>query len=94
MIDKIIHEPARFKIMAHLYIVESADFLFIKTQTELTFGNLSSHIKKLEKAGYVRVKKDFVDNKPHTMLELTKKGRDAFDEYRKEMKEVLDNLPV
>ena len=93
MIDKIIHEPARFKLMAHLYVVESADFLFLMRQTELSFGNLSSHMTKLEKAGYVKVKKEFVGKKPHTMLELTKKGRAAFDEYRKDMKKVLDDLP-
>ena len=90
MIDKIIHELARFKIMAQLYVVESADFLFLKNQTDLTFGNLSCHITKLEKAGYVKIKKEFAGKKPHTMLELTKKGRDAFDNYRKEIKKALN----
>jgi DNA-binding MarR family transcriptional regulator len=93
MIDKIIHEPARFKLMAHLYVVESADFLFLMRQTDLSFGNLSSHMTKLEKAGYVRIKKEFVGKKPHTMLELTKKGRTAFDKYRKDMKKALNDIP-
>lgn len=93
MIDKIIHEPARFKLMAHLYVVESADFLFLMRQTELSFGNLSSHMTKLEKAGYVQIKKEFIGKKPHTMLELTEKGRTAFDKYRKDMKKILDDLP-
>ena len=93
MIDKIIHEPARYKIMAHLYVVENADFLFLKNQTGMSFGNLSSHITKLEKAGYIKVRKEFLGKKPHTMLELTGKGRAAFDEYRKEMKKALDELP-
>lgn len=79
--------------MAHLYVVESADFLFLMRQTELTFGNLSSHLSKLEKAGYVDVKKEFMNKKPYTMLELTKKGRTAFEKYRKHMKNMLDNLP-
>lgn len=93
MIDKIIHEPARFKLMAHLYVVQSADFLFLMRQTELSFGNLSSHMTKLEKVGYVKVKKEFIGKKPHTMLELTEKGRTAFDKYRKDMKKILDDLP-
>jgi DNA-binding HxlR family transcriptional regulator len=92
-IDKLIHEPARLMIMAHLYVVESAEFLFLMRQTELTFGNLSSHLSKLEKADYVNIKKEFVGKKPHTMLELTKKGREAFLNYRKRMKRVFEELP-
>ena len=92
-IDKLIHEPARLMIMAHLYVVESADFLFLMRQTNLTFGNLSSHLSKLEKADYVNIKKEFVGKKRHTMLELTKKGRDAFLTYRKNMKQVFKDLP-
>ena len=76
-IDRIIHEPARLIIMAHLYVVESADFLFLMQQTGLTFGNLSSHMSKLEQAGFISVEKEFVDRKPHTMLSLTKSGRAA-----------------
>ena len=92
MIDKIIHEPARFELMAQLYVVESAEFLFLMNQTNLTFGNLSSHMTKLEKAGYIKIKKEFVGKKPHTMLELTKKGRTAFDNYKKEMKKAQKQI--
>ena len=92
-IDKLIHEPARLMIMAHLYVVESADFLFLMRQTNLTFGNLSSHLSKLEKANYISIKKEFVGKKPHTMLELTKKGREAFRIYQKNMKQVFKGLP-
>ena len=92
-IDKIIHEPARLNIIAHLYVVESADFLFIMHQTGLTFGNLSSHMNKLENAGYIEIIKEFIGKKPHTMLKLTEKGRQAFDEYRKKMKQFFDDMP-
>ena len=88
-IDRLIHEPARLMIMAYLYVVESADFLFLMRQTGLTPGNLSSHTNKLEAAGYVEIVKEFVDKKPHTMLRLTDAGRDAFQEYRESMKKVL-----
>ena len=92
-IDRLIHEPARLMIMAYLYVVESADFLFLMRQTGLTHGNLSSHMSKLEAAGYIEVVKEFVDRKPHTMLQLTDKGRAAFQKYRQSMMQVFDDLP-
>ncbi len=92
-IDRLIHEPARLMILALLYVVESADFLFLMRQTGLTWGNLSSHLSKLEEAGYVQIEKEFVGKKPHTMLHLTDDGRAAFREYRQRMKRVLDDLP-
>jgi DNA-binding transcriptional ArsR family regulator len=92
-IDRIIHEPARLMILALLYVVESGDFTFLMRQTGLTWGNLSSHLSKLEDAGYVEVEKEFVGKKPHTMLHLTGEGRMAFREYRQRMRRVLDDLP-
>jgi DNA-binding transcriptional ArsR family regulator len=91
-IDKIIHEPARLNIMAHLYVIESADFLFIMRQTGLTFGNLSAHMSKLEDVGYIEIIKEFIGKKPHTMLKLTEKGKLAFDEYRKQMKQFFNEI--
>ena len=93
-IDTVIHEPARLNIMAQLFVVESADFLFLMRQTKLTSGNLSSHLTKLEGAGYVDIKKEFLGKKPHTMLHLTEKGRTAFRKYPQSMKRVLDRLPA
>ena len=92
-IDRLVHEPARFTIMTHLYVVESADFIFLMRQTGLTWGNLSSHLSKLEAAGYVAIEKEFVGRKPHTMLRLTDEGRAAFDRYRQSMRQALDVLP-
>jgi len=92
-IDRLIHEPSRLTIMMHLYVVESADFQFLQHQTEMTPGNLSSHLRKLEDAGYVEITKEFVDRTPHTALKLTKKGRKAFKEYRRNVKRLIDKLP-
>ena len=92
-IDRIVHEPARYLIMAHLYIVDSSDFLFLKNQTGLTQGNLSSHLSKLETAGYVEIKKEFIGKRPHTMLSLTQQGRQALETYRTDMQNMLTNLP-
>ena len=93
-IDRLIHEPSRLTIMMNLYVVESADFTFLMRQTGLTWGNLSSHMSKLEEAGYVQVEKGFVHRKPRTMLRLTDAGRAAFREYRKRMEQVLGDLPA
>ena len=91
-IDRVIHEPARLMILAVLYVVESADFLFLMRQTGLTRGNLSSHIAKLETAGYIDIKKEFVGKIPHTLLRLTGRGREAFETYRQSMIGVLKDL--
>jgi DNA-binding MarR family transcriptional regulator len=80
-------------IMMQLYVVESADFLFLLNQLQMTPGNLSAHLSKLEDAGYVDIVKEFIERKPHTALQLTKKGRVAFKEYRKNLKQVFNDLP-
>ncbi len=91
-IDRVIHEPARLLILAYLSVVESADFLFLMNQTNLTRGNLSAHLSKLEATGYVEIKKEFVEKIPRTLLCLTEEGKKAFQEYRRSMKQVLDSL--
>lgn len=92
-VDRLIHEPSRLIIVAHLYVVQSADFLFLQNQTQMTPGNLSAHLSKLEDAGYVEVTKEFIERKPHTALALTKKGRAAFKEYRRKVKQFIEKLP-
>ena len=92
-IDRLIHEPARLLIVAHLYVIDSADYVFLMQRAGLTWGNLSSHLAKLEGAGYVELIKEFVDKKPHTMVKLTDAGRGAFDTYRRQMKSLFADLP-
>ena len=91
-IDRVIHEPARLLILAYLSVVDSADLLFLMNQTALTRGNLSSHLRKLEAAGYVEIKKEFVEKIPRTLLRLTEGGKKAFQQYQSNMKQVLDSL--
>ncbi len=76
-LDKTIHEPVRLKVMMILSGVDSADFCSICQTLELTRGNLSAHVSKLEAAHYVRMKKTIVGKVPHTEFSLTKKGRKA-----------------
>jgi DNA-binding MarR family transcriptional regulator len=88
-LDRIAHEPARLKILAYLRVVKRADFVFLLSRTGLTWGNLSSHMSKLEDAGYIEVKKEIKDKRPHTMLSLTEKGRVAFETYRQNLLQLL-----
>ncbi len=88
-IDRVVHEPGRLMILAVLHAVESADFLFVMRQTGLTRGNLSSHMSKLEAAGYIEVKKEFVEKIPRTLLRLTTQGRQAFEAYRARIQGLL-----
>lgn len=91
-INRLIHEPARFSVMALLYMVDSADFLFLKNQTDLSWGNLSAHLSKLEEAGYIEVEKSFKGKRPNTALHLTADGRQAFQAYLANMQQLLDGL--
>jgi DNA-binding MarR family transcriptional regulator len=92
-VDRVIHTPPRLTILAYLYVVESADFIFLMRLCELTWGNLSSHLSKLEESGYIDIRKEFVEKRPHTMIALTSAGREAFKKYKQNLKQALDQLP-
>jgi DNA-binding transcriptional ArsR family regulator len=88
-IDRVIHEPARLMVVALLAAVEEADFQYLRQTTGLTQGNLSTHLSKLEEAGYVAIEKTFRGKYPLTICRLTKRGREALDNYRKVIKAAL-----
>jgi DNA-binding MarR family transcriptional regulator len=92
-LDRIVHEPARLMVLALLYPLERADFLFLLRETGLTRGNLSAHLTKLEEAGYITVEKGFRGRIPQTTYSLTEEGRSAFRDYRERMKRAVDSLP-
>ena len=92
-IDQVIHASARLMVLTYLYVVESADYVFLLRLTGLTWGNLYTHLTKLEEAGYITINKEFIGRKPHTTINLTKQGRNAFKEYKKSLQQVLDDLP-
>jgi DNA-binding MarR family transcriptional regulator len=91
-VDRVIHEPARLMIMMYLSSVDRADYLFLMRATGLTWGNLSSHLSKLEGAGYVEMTKTFVKKKPHTMVSLTPSGRKAIKDYGEKMQSALKEI--
>lgn len=91
-IDRVIHEPSRLLILGHLSVVEEADFLYLENLTGMTRGNLSSHLSKLEDAGYVYITKEFVGKMPRTVIELSEKGRTALGDYLADMKLIIDGF--
>ena len=83
-LDPVIHAPARLRVVATLAALDAGDelsFPKLRKLLDMTAGNLSTHLRKLEDAGYVRVTKTHEGRTPATYLALTPKGRRAFEEY-------------
>ena len=80
-LNDLIHSRIRLAVMAILVSNDTAGFTFLKEKTGTTDGNLSTHLSKLEDAGYITVNKRFVDKKPLSTYRITQKGREAFEEY-------------
>ena len=93
-IDKVIHERARLLIMTYLASQGKGAVSFNELLEKLDFssGNLSIQLKRLKTARYVRIKKSFKDNKPHTTVSLTAMGGNALSEYVNEMEAIIQSL--
>jgi DNA-binding MarR family transcriptional regulator len=89
-LDKVIHEKSRMAIMSSL--ASSAQFSFTELRDILgmTDGNLTTHIRTLQKSGYVSVSKSFSDNRPLTTCALTREGREAFGGYVDLLEEIIE----
>ena len=90
-LDPLLHSQLRLGVMSLLMNAESADFTFLKENTNSTAGNLSVQIDKLSEAGYISVDKSFNGKKPLTTCKVTKKGIKAFEEYVNTLKGYLKN---
>jgi len=93
-IDDVIHGRIRLGIVSYLSTVEAADFNELKALLETTAGNLSVHLRKLEEAGYVTVKKSFLSRKSLTRAQITKTGRAAFLAYLNEVRALVDSHSI
>ena len=91
--DRLLHEPARLNLLAQLSVVRRADFTWLLHQTGMTRGNLSVQMTRLSEAGLVAVEKQFCDNRPRTLYQMTSKGRKALRRYKKDMQAFLALLP-
>lgn len=91
-IDKIIHEPARLKIILCLSVLRDADFNYLLYKTKLSRGNLSIQLQKLEAADYIEIEKQFINRVPRTLASLTDKGRKALRQYKDAITELLSGI--
>jgi DNA-binding MarR family transcriptional regulator len=89
-IDDVIHGRIRLGAVAYLSTVDSALFPELRDKVGATDGNLSTHLRKLEEAGYVSVDKSFVDRKPRTRIALTEAGRQAWLLWLERMRSLSD----
>jgi DNA-binding PadR family transcriptional regulator len=88
-LDSVVHAPLRLAVLTILSTVDQADFNHLKQLTESSDGNLSIHLQKLERAGYVKSKKRFVERKPQTTYRMTAAGREALLTYVHNLKQLL-----
>jgi DNA-binding MarR family transcriptional regulator len=88
-IDDVIHGRLRLGIMAYLANVEVADFNELKTILEVTQGNLSVQLRKLEDAAYVAIEKGYLGRRPRTQVRITPAGRKAFAAYLEALGRVI-----
>jgi DNA-binding MarR family transcriptional regulator len=91
-LDNTIHQPVRLQIMSSLIALNTGEieFVYLRNLLKLTDGNLGAHLAKLEEAGYVKIKKTFVNRKPRTFITATGKGRDAFEEHINALKQIIE----
>ncbi|MGV8882017.1 MAG: transcriptional regulator [Rhodoglobus sp.] len=91
-LDPVIHAQARLRIMSTLATLDadsSMSFPRVQELLDMTAGNLSTHLRKLEDANYVSQEKAFKGRTPVTYLALTKQGRRAFEDYMDQLRELL-----
>src|SRR5205807_10049020 len=88
-LDPVLHERGRLGITSVLAAVESLTFTELRDQLEMTDGNLSVHLQKLEDKGYVAIDKRFVGRRPETTCRLTKAGRQAFTRYLNHLEAIV-----
>ncbi len=88
-LDRTIHSPTRLGILTALLAGDEVDFNFLKEKLDLTDGNLSVHMRKLEGAGYIKVKKRIQNRKTRTSCTISSKGRKAFEKYLRTLQGIL-----
>lgn len=88
-LDPLLHSELRLGIMSILISVEEADFVYLKEETKATSGNLSVQLDKLEKAGYIDIRKTFKGKVPRTICNVTPRGVEAFGEYVEALKSYI-----
>ncbi|TGX80989.1 transcriptional regulator [Palleniella muris] len=89
-LDPLLHSQLRLAVMSILMNVEEADFVYLREKTSSTAGNLSVQLDKLSSVGYIVLEKGFVGKKTRTVCRVTDYGRKAFEQYVKDLKQLLN----
>jgi len=89
-INDVIHGRLRLGVMAYLSTASPASFPELLKKTGATNGNLSTHLTKLETAGFIRQEKGYKGKRPQTLIYLTDEGRDAWIDYLSAMRKMLN----
>lgn len=89
-LDPLLHSQLRLAVMSILMNIEEADFVYLRTKTESTAGNLSIQLDKLSNAGYITVTKGYEGKRPRTTCRVTPAGRHAFESYVNALKQYLN----
>ena len=89
-LNEVIHVPARLGIMLLLFGHQKMTFSQVQKALNLSAGNLSSHAKRLEQAGYLVISKGFVELRPRTLLKITEEGRFALKDYASSLTSLLN----
>jgi DNA-binding MarR family transcriptional regulator len=95
-LNETIHQPVRLRIMAALTALKTnqeVDFIYLRDMLDVTDGNLGAHLRKLEDAGYIAVKKIFVERKPRTFVAATAAGRKVFKAHVEALEAILKKGP-
>lgn len=93
-LNPLIHVPVRLGIMTILSQHERCDFSFLKQTLDTSDGNLSTHVTKLEDAGYLSITKTFQHKMPNTSYCLTELGRKELSQYLSQMRNILKNSEI
>lgn len=91
-LDKLVHQPTRLQIFASLYRHGESSFNDLTDDLDLTEGNLSSHLQRMEEADAVEIRKEFVDKRPRTTAVLTDEGEALFEEHVQQLQALIAGL--
>jgi len=89
-LNKAFESRIKLGIMSALAVNDMLDFNLLKEYLNVTDGNLASHIKALEKEGFIDIEKSFIDRKPNTKYCMTKDGKQAFDDHLKALQKLIE----
>lgn len=91
-VDKLVHQPTRLQVFAYLYRHGETSFQELTAELDVTEGNLSSHLQRMEDAHAVEIHKEFVEKRPRTTAVLTDHGRELFENHVQALQSLIDDL--